>query len=457
MKDSRFIKEVKNTLYYVLEYGIKNTNFKGNYNQIVKSPEKMKLFVTKVHEGFMLAQLNIIHNLLYISKEKKKLKNQIKEFRRNNSIKEQIKAFQDKYDRARRQELIFRKIADTIAWQLLDQDLTVIRRLYNNDAEIDISNSNLDYDIQVAQEIFNEDKTKFPLLTDITSFIQVGDILLKDYFKNQVGILELKEGKVNEEIERILDNYSKTECDYMIHLELKDRDKYFIKQFDRYTKQQSKITSCIKTINNNEGKDYSTGLNVKIFSDVFETKHFDDKIIEMLEEVDKKNYSISVIDECLLVGAYNRRDIPIDRAFSAWIKGLKIEFPEIDIIYSCNSPLAYPLFLHPFSIQDKVKLISGEKCVKLSLDINRWLDLIKENGINYRWLTKKETARMNSKPQPFKAFEINGQAIELEYEGVKNTLYDGIFGRMVYQFLTPMSAIEFLKHMMEQSKLLNIT
>lgn len=457
MKKNIFIREVKNTLYYILEYGIKNTTFRSNIYHETNNPEKMKLFVEKVHEGFMAAQKSIIHNLLKLSEEKKNLKYRIKELRRNKVSNEQIQWLEEKYDRARYQELIFRKLADTIAWQLLEQDLTAIRRLYNFASEIDISNSNLDYDVKVAEDIFNDDKTIFPLLTDITSFIQVGDILAKDYFKRQVGILELKEGKVNEKIEEILDSFSKTKCDYMLYRELKDRDKNFSRQFKRYIKQQNKIIKTIDTINKGEGVDYSTGFNVKIPDDVFITKHFEDKINKMLQEVDKKNYSITVIDNCLFVGVYNRTNIPIDEAFSAWVKGFQIEFPEVDIIHSCKSPLSYPIFLHPFSIQDKVKLVSGEKCIKLSLDIKKWLELLKEYGINYRWLSRKETARINSRPVPVKAFEINGQAIELEYEGIKETLYDGIFGRMVYQFLTPMSAIEFIKHTLEQGKLLSIS
>ena len=61
---------------------------------------------------------------------------------------------------------------------------------------------------------------------------------------------------------------------------------------------------------------------------------------------------------------------------------------------STYTNLAYPIFLHPFTMQDKLKLVTGEKTIRLSLDINKWLELAKDYGLSYRKLSKKETARI---------------------------------------------------------------
>lgn len=452
MKEKAFLKDLEICLFYILKYGISNVDFDVDKEVIVKDKEKQVEFVKKVHKGFMLAQNLIIHNLLILSKERKKTQAQLKQMRAERASKDKLENVEESLKINKYQELSFRKVADSIVWQLLGQDLTIIKRLYHHNTNIDITNSNLDYDMEVINGIFESDMTKFPLLCDITSIIQTGDVLVKDYFNGRMELMELKDGKVNEEIERIINAFRETNCERMLYYELKDRDDKFHKQFDRYIKQQKKIFSTLQIINTGRGNDYSTGMNINIYDDVFFTKHFDDKIANMLDEVNVKNYSITVIDECLLVGVYSRKRIPIDSAFRAWKNGLGIKFPEVDIMASISSPLCYPIFLHPFSIDDKMRLIKGDKVIKLCLAIDKWLELMNGYGIKYRWLTKKETARHNSCPDYLKAFEVEGQAIEIEFDGVSSILYDGIFARMVFYFMTPLSAIEFLKHTLVDGK-----
>lgn len=38
-----------------------------------------------------------------------------------------------------------------------------------------------------------------------------------------------------------------------------------------------------------------------------------------------------------------------------------------------------------------------KKVVKMTMDINAWMNTFENDGIKWRWLSKKETARINSK------------------------------------------------------------
>lgn len=452
MEKQEFFDEVKDILDLITQYGINNFEYKGDIFEVIKNIKRSEEFVAKVHEGFMYAQKKIIEDLLNVLNSQKAIKNNIKNLRRIKVDKGIIEEQNGIYNTLKNQEIILRKLADTIAWQLIGEDITVIRRLYCANSTIDISNSNLEYDMNVINQIFEKDKTIFPLLSDITSFMQVGDVLIKDYLNNSLGIIELKEGKVNEQIEEILDKYNKTKCSYMIYNEIKDKDTNFMKQFERYIKQQIKLNSTAETINKGEGIDNATGLKVKIHNDVFVTNDFYDDINEMLEEVDEKNYSLKVIEGCLLVGVYNNKNMPIDSAFKLWKMSLNIKFPEVDITSSLAAPIAYPLFLHPFRNEDKLKLIFREKSIKLTLDINGWLELMKDFEMNYRCLSKKETSRINSKSSKCKLFAVEGQALEVEYNKRKMIIGNGFFGRILCQFVTPKSAIRFLRNSLEQER-----
>ncbi|EGD46740.1 hypothetical protein Cpap_1279 [Ruminiclostridium papyrosolvens DSM 2782] len=448
MFDEKFIKEIKHILYLIFQYGIDRVR---NADKLLKfyDIDLYNEFVEKVHTGFMIAQKDILLGLEKESIYKKKLKNRLSEAN-NSKNKDLSKELRKKISETEDKEFIYRKLADSIAWQLVQLDGTSIRRLYRNVNQIDIKSANITHDIKTVDEIFDANKLHFPLISDITSFMQVGDLLICDREKNRIGIIELKEGLVNQKIEKIIDDFSKTQCEYMLYLATKDENEKFHKQFDRYIKQQRIIYETINTINTGKGVDNATGMNISIPNDVFEVESFDQEINKMLMETNKKNYSIRVIDDCLLVGVYNNiRLLGMVKAFIEWVRGLKIEFPIINFANSLRVPAVFPIFLHPFSLEDKIKIVNSEKTILMCLDIEKWLKQMSEYGITHKILSKKETAHINSNSD-IKAFEYKGQAIEITYEGTSGLLYDSIFSRMFYELTKPKSLIKFLIHMRKE-------
>ncbi|PKQ89425.1 hypothetical protein CXK86_20480 [Paenibacillus sp. BGI2013] len=451
MKQKRFQKELKSILFFVLEYGIKSLSFKMTDVDELKRQSQATEFISKVHKGFMQAQNLILQNLLLLGEEKKKTKERIKELNKLREDKDIIQVLKEKVQIIEYQENVLRKVADTIAWQILKSDITVIRRLYNFSAQVEIYNSNLEHDLEVVQEIFETDNERFPLITDITSFIQVGDLLIRD--RDKINILELKEGKVNEQISDILKEHLEVQSgERKLYYELENKDDKFRKQFLRYVKQEATALNTIQIINEGEGTD-SLGRNIKIIDNVFYTEHFTDTIQSMLEEVNKKNYSINYIEDCLAVGVYNSTKIPMHYAFDAWKKGIGIDFPTVDIRGFFNNPVGHPLFLHPFNIDDKVKLVTGEKLILMSLNIHAWLKKFEGKNVNARLLSKKETAKFNNTPKHSKAFEYNGQAIEIEQGNIKQIVFGGIFERMFNQFQKPSSLVDFISMTLDKGKL----
>lgn len=437
MIDSKFQKELKSILFFALEYGIKHVEFQ-NYK---KPPLE---FVGKVHEGFMKTQKMIIQNLLIIGREEKKLKDRLKTSRKNRET-DLIVDLEGKIKSVQYKKVILRKVADSIAWTLLSFDSTKVKRLFLNNPQVEIYNSNLAHEIKVMEEIFQNDVHSFALLTDITSFIQIADLMVMDFNSKKIGFAELKEGRINEEISDTLNHFFETNCEFALYQSVKDKDKKFMKQMDRYLKQEIKTHEVLNTINTGEGKDLASGYNVFIPEEVFEPVFFENIVGDMLKEVQKKSYSLRVIDECLIIGVYNAKHIPIHTAFESWKKTCGIEFPTIDLKTFLYDPTARPLFLCNFSINDIVKILSGEIYILMSIDFEKWIKMLITAEVNVKLLTQKETEKINKVPNIVKPFEYKGQAIQIEYQGITEILGGGIFEKMFNQFFKPTSIIEFLK------------
>ena len=155
----------------------------------------------------------------------------------------------------------------------------------------------------------------------------------------------------------------------------------------------------------------------------------------------------------LLIGVYKNGKFPTV-AFDAWAKGLNIEMPIIDFRQSFFDPLAFPVFLQLFSDNHILDIILGRKIVKLTIDINMWLERFGGSGCSYRWMSKKETARVNSEFKgKMKIFTLNDCGVELSNaNGIKQYLGEGIFSRMFTCLNTPSSLLYYLKTSMEKSE-----
>ena len=176
-----------------------------------------------------------------------------------------------------------------------------------------------------------------------------------------------------------------------------------------------------------------------------ELETFQEIINKLLQECDKKGYAISVIDDCLLLGVYEIDKFP-SIAFDIWVNTLEIKMPIVDYRRSIYDPLGFPVFLQPFQDKYILELIQGKKIIKMTIDIEKWLKSFEEDGIKWRWLTEKETARINSK---FKGksgiFSLNKRGLELESkEGKKQHIGEGIFSRIFTGFNTPSSMKKIL-------------
>jgi hypothetical protein len=451
MKDMIFYRELKVLINGVRSYGIQHCSCK-NVDSLLGDLVERKNFTIKVHKGFFIAQKNAIFLLQKILKEQKRLKVDLKQARRDRD-KNKINEISNLMKKVKYQEMVVRKSMDSIAWQLFSYDITAMRRLYCGQELIDITDSNLDSELYYIDEYLKQNPEGFVLISDLTSFIQVGDVVS---FTPQKGlqIVELKEGQTNYEMIQMIDNVAKVNCPNYLKSELAKLDKKKREQFQRDIKQIDKSIKALTTINEGNGIDLFTGLPVTIDKDEIQLGTFEDTVNELLEKCTQKGYAISIIEGCLLIGVYETDKFP-SVAFEAWAKGLGIKMPIVDLRQSMSDPLGYPIFLQPFKDDYILDIIQGKKVVKMTIDINAWMRTFEKDRIKWRWLSEKETARINSK---FKGksgiFRLEKKGIEIENEnGVTQYIGEGIFSRIFTQFNTLSSIKKLLIAIMEKEEL----
>lgn len=442
MKDIIFERELKTLINCVRSYGIEHC-FGKNIDILMQDSEERKDFTIQVHKGFFIVQKNAIFLLKKILKEQKSLKLDLKQARRERN-KEKVLEINTALEKVKYQEMVVRKSVDSIAWQLFGYDITIMRRLYYGQELIDITDSNLDSELFYIEQHIKENPEDFVLISDLTTFVQVGDIVTFTPGKG-LAIGELKEGKINNKIFQIIDESMKADCSNYLKCRMDEMDTKTKEQFYRDIKQIDRSLNTMTTINEGKGVDLLTGLPVTINKNEIRMGTFVDTVKELMEKCTKKGYAISVIDECLLIGVYETNKFP-SRAFDVWAESMNIKMPIIDLRYGMFDPLGHPLFLHPFKSDDILAIIQGRKVVKMTIDINTWLNTFTDDGIKWRWLSEKETARINTKMKGKTGiFSLEKRGIELENEkGVKQYVGEGIFSRIFTEFNRPHSIKDFL-------------
>ncbi len=183
-----------------------------------KTPEDISkinrtLFIDKCHEGVYLAQDKIVVNLLGSEEKLRNIKKEIKNFKTGKHGKElkQSQPFRvliSNQNKTYKEILLFKGLADTIAWSMLSFDKIAIRSTQTgHEFHGYLIDKNIDSLITLVEKVKRE-SGKFCLINDITSCMGNGAGDLTCVVKDK-GIIyqEIKTGKVNEEIMNFLDYF----------------------------------------------------------------------------------------------------------------------------------------------------------------------------------------------------------------------------------------------------------
>ena len=448
---------------YALSHGIKS---RKSINPLTCSKEDYNKFIAKCHEGFDLAQDMIVNQFLEIQGEKRNYGVELKDARRK---KDKTTAYlcEANIVYLTNRELILRKVADAIAWQMWGLQRWNLRRLYLGKQMPYLDSANIDSIISATKEI-NKEPLSFGLIADITSFIQIGDILAVDRSKEsaEIHLIEMKAGEMNLKVMEFLESFDKIQCPRIPYFFAQEHGKAALEQALRVTKQQMKAAQVMQIVKTGKGKDPYFDRDIVIPDEIFEEDDYDETLARLIEKCRINGAACDVVDDCLFLGVYDPSKYP--RYLSDFtnylyfnLTGIKRDpfmyseefyenelflflekaYPIYDLRLSLTIPLSKPLFLRLLPKEDIFNIIFGKVIILLYLDYERLFERAKDKGIVGKWST--EEARKEHGVKDF--YSKLGKRPMFEKEGKVNMMGDGSLSRII-DGTKPDSVLELVEH-----------
>lgn len=416
--------------YGITEIG--KTGFPDTWDESTQE----KLLIAR-NDGFKTAQKLLIVEIKKYQTLLRDTTNNLKEFRRKRD-KENEKATEIKIKIIEQRLHSFSHIADSIAWQLIGGQIHIARRFHIQEKSSKyLDSSNIEHAIQVAEEI-NINPLDFALISDLTSFVQIGDLLVQH--GQIIGIMELKEGKVNDQIKEFFANFEKTGR-VVSEENLKEKfDEETIRQVKRMQRQQERVARATEIIDKDKGIDPVSGENIIICTPTIFTEYYHEDLSKLQHDLKEKIWAYTCIDTCLHIGMY--RDEGIAMAGFAIESILKKETANYIIIdwLSITHNLSEPLFAKPFSPEFIIDVLTGKIKIIIGLNLDALIDTFNVFGLKSRWLTEKATTKSKQNTIKEGMFIVNKRGIAVTLPDKKEgIIFGGILSKILYDSIKPTS------------------
>ena len=339
--------------------------------------------------------------------------------------------------------VLYRGIADAMVWQLIGHQLCHARRFYKEQAPVNLKESNFESVVFCATEKARQDPGSISIISDLTSFVQVGDLLTMNP-DGRITIAEVKEGKKNHELMDFMKFFMETPCEHALHLFAQQQGKSGMKQLQRMLRQAGRMGHVTEVMSTGKSIDPDTEHNINIPEEFVYVPKWDEELNKILESADAKGYGYEVIDSCLFMGAYTKDGMSghghamFNLLFDKYEGGL--ESPRYRLTDCMIAPLALPIFNLNISDENKFDLLFGRKNVCLGLNITNFLEGLIKVGVTVREATNKETSQMEQKGAQL--YKWKGKAIFVGNGKTEVCLSHGLFVRIFFHGQRPIETVQ---------------
>lgn len=435
-------------------------------------PSKIS-YIEACHKDYNNAQNRIVTEIINLYEVKKVKEQELIDYRRTGSVEkatilQKIKLIRILDNRI----LVLRRLTDSIAFRIFNNQVWLAKRfdIQNKIAAIDIPaiKSNLE-----SANLFNAKSSKdFALISDLTTFIGVGDLIYKTYLGNgkfKWLIVELKVGKINKILGEHIESGGTETGEFA-----KKLDKNTSEQFARMVKQKERRDKVTELVNTNKGTDLKTGNPLILSKNSILFKAYDTELISTIEGAKKEKVCLSVIEGCYSIFASTLSELDTFTFLcqiaspekNSLLKDVKIEvsdkkgkkqvklihsFVKDLLLHNMHSKWRTPFFALPISEELMLDILFKRIKVFLYLDIDAFIKMYQAVGFKFELLSKKQTTFYKNK---LKGIElINGKAIQIICpDGTTQIMGDGLFNRVFVDLVRPSALIHVLKNTAVEAK-----
>lgn len=381
-------------------------------NKIVNNPETAKLFVSLANKGMRDAQNYIVD---YIQKSPNLTDSE---------------------------ECLFRSIADSIAWQFIENQICYARRLYLGQNPPNLKYSNFQSVVSAANNIINEYPESVALISDLTTFVQIGDIYALIPGQGRI-IYEVKEGDENKRLADFMHSFFLNPREKDMFKFLENNSEKSIKQFERMMRQASRMSHVSAVMADGSNTDPDTGKLVVIPDQPLIIDSWEEELCNLMDSPQGKGWGIHVVDECLFIGCYFDNGLNGGHIlFNNWFdsSGATKNSPRSTLFDSMHLPLALPLFNKPISEEKIFDLLFGRLHVCMGICVERLVIQCEKEGLKVRAGSNRETSQLEQ--QGNMPYKHNGKALFIGNGEKEFPISPGIFTRILFHGQKPISLIK---------------
>lgn len=341
------------------------------------------------------------------------------------------------------QKVLFHGIADGMAWQMIGNQLCYARRFYKEHKPINLKQSNFDSVVSAANHADSDDPGSFSLISDLTTFVQVGDLLTMGSLGG-LTIAEVKEGHKNHEIMEFMEFFAESRCPRSFQYFALQHGDSGVKQLQRMSRQAGRMGHLIEVMTEGRSIDPDTNQKIYIPEKAVYMPTWDCELNAILEASSSKGWALNVIDDCLFIASYTKETMQGkgNGLFNLWFDefGGTANCPRVRLLDAMSHPLALPIFNRDISDEQKFDILFGRKNVCIGLNVGAFLKKLEEVGFKVRTASNKEASKLDQ--QGFPPFRQNGKAIYIGNEQQEMALMDGVFLRILFHSQSPIGAIQ---------------
>ena len=346
--------------------------------------------------------------------------------------------------------------ADSIAWGLLLFDLSLVRNQFldlRSHSDLEMSNWP---SIETVLEMLNDDPDQIALATDITSFMHVGDIFLRNSSTGRAGTIEVKTGKENERVLAILSAADADEFKKRLDTFIADSKdpKRAFQQVERNLKQHDRHIRS-KLYSDSLGRkrvDLKSSETVYVNETEFED-HWHRAVLRAIDEIGKTSKARGVVEECLFfeygTGIHTRerhddfRSWVIDSPGTTVEEGRRKQMSIFNVGLHLATPLSMPQSINLRSLGEKrqVRLLTLQEYLLVYLHVPRLTEMLAKRGIEMSLHNIRKHEHEFADPLTRAVFGANKIPYLKSLVGESNievSVFGGMTGRILFGFHSPL-------------------
>ena len=264
------------------------------------SEEDSQVYIKKVWDGWKRAQACITEDLVYIHICRTALRRLGKEARKNRD-KSRANPLAIAIKNLNHQEAILRMVADSMVWTMFRMERSKVRWLWTAGPRVPITS--IGPQTSAFVDDINGSPDSVALMTDITSLVGIGDVLVVDWdHGGRPVIVELKSGVTNSRIVSLVEAH-RADIEKVPPHELEEIGPQARKHFERIARQMERGQNFESIVHYDTGKDPETGACIQnIGTEAMDLDTYDPALDAMMSAAAKAGSVIECIDGCLWIG-----------------------------------------------------------------------------------------------------------------------------------------------------------